>query len=435
MTIQSRIDFCCQIYSSASPTLLKILDPIQRLGVRLATGAYFTSPTDSVLVEAGIIPLRYKRDIMCKNQIVRLQSIPLHPLIPKIKHPSCLRLYIRKKRIPKPYSIRYYNFTEKYDVWQNKRETQPPWLTSKIHTDLKLRKYLKNDTPPLLFRNEFQSLLHQYNDYQVIYTDGSKNENFTSAACYITEDQSESYLVPNEYSVFSSELFAIFQALQMLKNSQNCKFLLCTDSNSSIEALKNFKLADNAIVNEIRELVSYLESHNTRVIFCWIPGHVGIPGNERVDFLARNSARDELNTTFITAYDLKKINIKSSLQEWEEEWHNVENNKLRTIKTTVRPYTTSTQSTRRYETLLTRLRIGHSEITHSYIREKRPPPVCTECNTPLTVDHLLTRCKKYSNIRTRLNLPNNLPDLLNDDPSKVVKALEFMELTQLINLI
>lgn len=94
-----------------------------------------------------------------------------------------------------------------------------------------------------------------------------------------------------------------------------------------------------------------------------------------------------------------------------------------------------TVSTRRYETLIARLRIGHTELTHSYIREKQPSPICTICDTPLTVEHILISCRKFTNIRHQLHMPNNLPTILGDDPTMVSKTIKFMELTKLIQLI
>ena len=45
-------------------------------------------------------------------------------------------------------------------------------------------------------------------------------------------------------------------------------------------------------------------------------------------------------------------------------------------------------NTRKENTVLNRLRIGHSYLTHSFILRKEVAPVCVMCNTVLTVKHI-----------------------------------------------
>ncbi|MPC13794.1 hypothetical protein E2C01_006542 [Portunus trituberculatus] len=44
---------------------------------------------------------------------------------------------------------------------------------------------------------------------------------------------------------------------------------------------------------------------------------------------------------------------------------------------------------RRTQTLLTRLRIGHTYLTKRYLLTRDPQPYCDDCLVPLTVRHLL----------------------------------------------
>ena len=52
-------------------------------------------------------------------------------------------------------------------------------------------------------------------------------------------------------------------------------------------------------------------------------------------------------------------------------------------------------NTRKENTVLNRLHIGHSYLTHSFILGKEETPVCVACNTALslTIKHM-TRCQK-----------------------------------------
>jgi len=45
-----------------------------------------------------------------------------------------------------------------------------------------------------------------------------------------------------------------------------------------------------------------------------------------------------------------------------------------------------------HKTVITRLRIGHSRMTHSYLLSRESQPVCDHCKCHLTVKHMLLEC-------------------------------------------
>ena len=49
-------------------------------------------------------------------------------------------------------------------------------------------------------------------------------------------------------------------------------------------------------------------------------------------------------------------------------------------------------STRKENTVLNRLHIGHSYLTHSFLLRKGEDPVYVACNVVLTVKHILIEC-------------------------------------------
>ena len=64
-------------------------------------------------------------------------------------------------------------------------------------------------------------------------------------------------------------------------DSSDEEFMIITDSLSSLQALKSQKL-NNPIVSNILHMCHYLSGHKD-IIFCWVPSHIGIQGNERAD--------------------------------------------------------------------------------------------------------------------------------------------------------
>ena len=60
--VRSKLDYGCIVYGSARPSYLQTLDTIHHQGIRLALGAFRTSPADSLLVEANEPSLKDRRE-------------------------------------------------------------------------------------------------------------------------------------------------------------------------------------------------------------------------------------------------------------------------------------------------------------------------------------------------------------------------------------
>ena len=58
-------------------------------------------------------------------------------------------------------------------------------------------------------------------------------------------------------------------------------------------------------------------------------------------------------------------------------------------------------NTRKENTVLNRLHIGHSYLTHSFILRKEEVPVCVACDVVLTVKHILIECADLLEIRKK----------------------------------
>ena len=125
-----------------------------------------------------------------------------------------------------------------------------------------------------------------------------------------------------------------------------------------------------------------------------MPSHIGIQGNEMADSAAKTAQNNPLDTHFkIPFTDLKRtINIYTK-QKWQTYWNNFQNNKLHKIMPQIgKSQKNQTKISRKEEITLSRLRIGHSHITHSYLLKKEEAPYCIPCQKPYTMKHILTEC-------------------------------------------
>ena len=91
--------------------------------------------------------------------------------------------------------------------------------------------------------------------------------------------------------------------------------------------------------------------------------------------------------------------IRSRIKQlWEIEWNEVNHNKLRQVKDNVEVWKADPNS-RKNSIIITRLRIGHTRLTHQYLMEGREQPYCEDCLVPLTVKHFVAECPSHSDSR------------------------------------
>ena len=63
------------------------------------------------------------------------------------------------------------------------------------------------------------------------------------------------------------------------------------------------------------------------------------------------------------------------------------------------------------EITLSRLRIGHTRITHSYLLKEKQQPMCYACQTKYTRKHILIKCTDLTHIRKTFYSANNMKEV------------------------
>jgi ribonuclease HI len=88
-------------------------------------------------------------------------------------------------------------------------------------------------------------------------------------------------------TVFQAEIYAIkacvMENIEKGYTGRNCYIL--SDSQAAIKALDSFQINSKLFWDSQQSLVKLAE-HN-RIQLVWVPGHMGIDGNERADRLTR----------------------------------------------------------------------------------------------------------------------------------------------------
>ena len=438
--VRSKLDYGSIVYRNAAPTDLQPLNVIHNQGLRLALGAFKSSPVESLYVEANELPLHERRIELAMKYGLKIRGNPQNPAFHSVFNLQFRDKYNSSRKQNSLALDLDILFNEaNIDVSQIKTNfvpTTPACYSKSIETDLSLAEFPKETTPPSVFVAKFNELkATKYPHHQPFYSDGSKLEERTSFA--VKHDYGVvAQRIADHSSIFTAEAEGIRLSLRFILVSpwQFGRFVIFSDSKSVIESLDNYN-STNVVIKEILDLIYCIHQKKKSVVFCWVPGHVGIRGNELADQAAKRALNRRVSPAFRLPYqDLFPVVRAFVKQRWQNRWdsaHATKPIKLHAIQPIISPFHL-TGLTRKEETVIHRLRIGHTRLTHAYLFEQRGPikyaPLCHFCEDPfenLTVEHILIDCHELRHVRRRYYLSPNLQFLFENIP--VRNILDFLK--------
>jgi hypothetical protein len=101
------------------------------------------------------------------------------------------------------------------------------------------------------------------------YMDGSKSSTPETTTCAIfvpTLNHDHAWKLTKGYSIFTSKVTAIYQALKLIYDVDDCtqEAIIYSDSSSAITAILSNSLSENEAVTSTREIMDSLKSSGTR---------------------------------------------------------------------------------------------------------------------------------------------------------------------------
>ena len=152
--------------------------------------------------------------------------------------------------------------------------------------------------------------------------------------------------IPDGTSVFTAEAKAIDLALDFVNTSTYTdKFVIFSDSLSVLQAL-NHTSSKNSQIQHL--LLKHHEiSSSKSVTYCWIPSHIGIYGNEKVDKNAKESFNLDQTDFKIPFNNFKPFINKYIFNKWQRSWNETCFNKLKEIEPVVNHHRTVPKLSRR----------------------------------------------------------------------------------------
>ena len=259
--VRSKLDYSCIVYGSGRQSYLRKLDSIHNQGLRLALGAFRTSPVNSLYAEANEPSLNLRRKKLSLQYYLKLKSNRDNPTHKVVFETLYKDEFLNKEKVIPPFSLRCEADISCVDCdledVANYKISEVPLWTSKSPTYLyNLSSDKKAITDPVVFKTKFLEVKEQYYTHEVIYTDGSKDgEKVASAA--ILDGELYQFRLLNNSSIFSAELKAIDLAPSHIKQDAYWRYIIYTDSLSAMQSLEGEK-TDNPLIVSLLEKLSRL---------------------------------------------------------------------------------------------------------------------------------------------------------------------------------
>ena len=120
---------------------------------------------------------------------------------------------------------------------------------------------------------------------------------------------------------------------------------------------------------------------------------------------------DPVSNCSILYSDIKPFIVKYILKRWQDSWDQQIHNKLHEMHSLVGKAPCSYDQNRKEQVVLTRCRIGHSKLTHSYLLNNEERLESIPCNFNCSLRHVLIVCVDVADIRQTFYNANSLSNL------------------------
>jgi hypothetical protein len=161
-------------------------------------------------------------------------------------------------------------------------------------------------------------------------------------------------------------------------------------------------------VHERKQKCWQLAQSGREVSFMWVPAHIGIAGNVRAGFEARQASSGNMvyNAKSVARDLLIPIAKQRMLDEWQKSWEVAETGRFSYSifpRVSLRPWFEEWRVERKLITIVSRIISRHCKV-RAYLKRFSivDGSMCVSLEDHETVDHIIWKCSRFSSQRACL---------------------------------
>ena len=229
-------------------------------------------------------------------------------------------------------------------------------------------------------------ICNEYCNRMTVFCDGSQDKEAVGCGIW-GKGFSILARIPSNALIYTAELEAILLSINFIA-SEPGKYVIFTDSLGSIRGLQNSNPSKIALIVKIKELLR--QQPIRKIIIDWVLSHMGIPGNEEGEKNAKKSLKlDTIINIPLPINDIYRSIDKFYEQLWK--WQLAANQVTVSIDSgrEKNEMAISRITSRRHQTVYTRLKLGICLLMHKHHIHKCPRAECRACGCAMSLEHLI----------------------------------------------
>ena len=420
--IRSLFDYGCIAFASAANSSLKLLDAVQYKALLLVTGGMKGTPLSALLAECGEKTLVSRRNELILKYLVKLDWSVNNPAKEILEDLTFFNLSNKLKSMYAPILKNFYKDNNVQLNWRCNASNQTLNIVSH-KVDISLSSSLNGNSFSHHLDCEIDNyLMSKYESFTWIFVDGACNSRGkVGFSIYVPSLSIEiSLRTQDNLSVYSAELLAIDNAVNVINKNKLSDCLVVSDS---LEVLTDMKNGSSKSSFRINSVLRKVEASPADIRFAWIPSN-SISFHAYADRLAKSAlAIATILVVPVDMADLLSLVKREADKQWFSEWTNYKS--YRSYNQNI-PFNAKgflqKLIPRKKETLIARLRLmcpaSNALLFKIGLSDSE---FCSTCKVPETTQHILLECVNHIALSNHLHkilsckkLNINLANILSD---------------------
>ena len=309
--IRPILDYGSIVFPIACPSAIRLLETIQNSALKIALRVPQNTRTALVLAESGVTSIDDRSKALATVAWAKICAFTNHPCT------NQKEMHVDARRFQKdptternmPLDMALQKISELYQipsldppclkVWHPSTNTIASLVKFDIKGLYKSKEKFTSQELVTLESNISNYIELEYANCINFYIDGSVNPETGHAACAFIQSHSpplfaDSFRLSNSISSTQAELGAVQKVCEYLQSDSfyGKGIVVHCDSMPALLTIKGCDTEDLFCKQKesiLSALTSLITQQNLHITFHWIPSHIGLPGNEQVDIMAKEA--------------------------------------------------------------------------------------------------------------------------------------------------